>query len=250
MKEWIVGRNPVYEVLRAERRKVFRFWVAKNADKKRHLGDAMKLASKSGIRAEYVPRYELDKISDNHQGVALEVSDYPYHTLYDILNRSKQLDESPFILILDTVQDTHNLGALLRTAEVVGVHGVLLPLRRTATVTPAVVNTSSGASEHLLVVQANLAQAIEVLKKEGIWVYGLEGSAESSLISSTNLSGPLALVVGNEAKGMRSLVSESCDVLIKLPMRGNIDSLNAAVAGSTALYFAWQARNFSFPIDD
>jgi 23S rRNA (guanosine2251-2'-O)-methyltransferase len=245
MKEWIVGRNPVYEVLRAGRRKVFRLWVARNADKKRHLGDALSIASRIGMRIEYVPRDRLDDVGGHHQGVALEVGEYPYHTLDDILNRARELEEPPFILILDTIHDTHNLGALLRTAEAVGVHGVLLPLRRTATVTPAVVHTSSGASEHLLVAQINLAQAIEVLKKDGIWVYGLEGKAKSVPISETNLGGPLALVVGNEAKGMRSLVRESCDVLINLPMRGHIDSLNAAVAGSTALYFAWQARKFA-----
>lgn len=244
MKEWIVGRNPVYEVLRAGRRKVFRLWVAQKADKKRHLGDALSMASKKGIPIKAVPRDQLDEIADHHQGVALEVSEYLYHTIYDILNKAKQRDEPPFILILDTVQDTHNLGSLLRTAEIVGVHGVLLPLRRTATVTPAVVNTSAGASEHLLVAQSNLARAIELLKKEGVWVYGLEGSAQASPISKTNLSGSLALVVGNEANGMRSLVRDSCDVLIKLPMRGQIDSLNAAVAGSTALYLAWQARKF------
>jgi len=244
MKEWIVGRNPVYEVLRAERRKVFRLWVAKNADKKRHLGDAVNIASRRKIHIESMPRPQLDKLGDNHQGVALEVGEYPYQTIYDILKRTKQQHEPAFILILDTVQDTHNLGALLRTAEIVGVHGVILPLRRTATVTPTVVNISSGASEYLLIAQANLAQAIEVLKKEGIWVYGLEGSAQASPLSETNLRGPLALVVGNEASGIRPLVRESCDVLLRLPMRGRIDSLNAAIAGSTALYFAWQARQY------
>ncbi len=245
MKEWIVGRNPVYEVLRAERRKVFRLWVAQKSDKKRHLADAMNLAAKRGIPMEFVPRAQFDSRWENHQGVALEVGEYPYISLFDILDRAEQRDEPPFILILDTVQDTHNLGALLRTAEAVGVHGVLLPLRRTATVTPAVVSTSSGASEHILVAQTNLARAIEDLKKEGVWVYGLEGSSESQSIPDVNLSGSVALVVGNEAKGMRSLVRESCDVLLKLPMRGKVDSLNAAVAGSVALYFAWSARNFS-----
>lgn len=245
MKEWIVGRNPVYEVLRAGRREVFRLWVAKNVDKKRHLHDALVMASKRGIPIKTVPRDQLDHLADHHQGVALEVAGYPYRAFLDILNRASDLNEPPFILILDAVQDTHNLGALLRTAEAVGVHGVLLPLRRTATVTPTVVNTSSGASEHLIIVQANLAQAIEQMKKNGVWVYGLDGSSDSLSISETNLSGALALVVGNEANGLRSLVRDSCDVLIRLPMRGHIDSLNAAVAGSAALYFAWQARKFA-----
>ncbi|MBM3144480.1 MAG: 23S rRNA (guanosine(2251)-2'-O)-methyltransferase RlmB [Chloroflexi bacterium] len=245
MKEWITGRNPVYEVLRAERRKAFRLWVAQKTDEKRHLADAMSLAATKRLPVEYVPRSELDKLGENHQGVALEAEEYPYSSIFDVLERARQREEPLFILILDTVQDTHNLGALLRTAEAVGVHGVLLPLRRTATVTPAVVSASSGASEHLLVAQTNLARAIADLKKEGVWVYGLERSSQAKSLSEINLGGPLALVVGNEAEGMRALVRESCDVLLQLPMRGNIDSLNAAVAGSVALYFAWSARKFS-----
>lgn len=245
MKEWIVGRNPVYEVLRAGRRKVFRLLVAQQADQKRHLGDAIKMASKRGVAIEYVQRKQLDTLGENHQSVALEVGEYPYSTQYDILAKAEQRNEDPFILILDTVQDTHNLGALLRTAEAVGVHGVLLPLRRAATVTPAVTSTSSGASEHLLVAQTNLARAIETLKEESVWVYGLDGSPQATPVSEVKLNGPLALVVGNEASGMRPLVRKSCDVLLQLPMRGHVDSLNAAIAGSVALYFAWQARQFS-----
>lgn len=245
MKQWIIGRNPVYEVLRAGRREVFRLWVAKEADKQRHLADALNLSARKGLPVEYVQRQQLDRMSKNHQGVALEVGDYPYQTMFDIFDLADARGEPPFLLILDTVQDPRNLGTLFRTAEVVGVHGVLLPLRRTATVTPAVVTTSSGASEHLLVVQTNLARAINSIKAKGVWVYGLEGSPQAKSIPDSDLSGPIALVVGNEGYGMRSLVRKSCDVLLSLPSRGRIDSLNAAVAGSVALYFAWQARHFS-----
>ncbi|MFN2152594.1 MAG: 23S rRNA (guanosine(2251)-2'-O)-methyltransferase RlmB, partial [Anaerolineales bacterium] len=140
-------------------------------------------------------------------------------------------------------QDPQNLGTLLRTAEAVGVHGVVIPLARTAQVTPAVVNASSGASEHLLIAQANLSQVISTLKEEGLWIIGLEGSAEASTASQIRLDGPLGLVVGSEGEGMRRLVRESCDLLLQLPMRGQIESLNAAVAGSIALYLAMQARN-------
>jgi 23S rRNA (guanosine2251-2'-O)-methyltransferase len=184
----------------------------------------------------------LDAIAENHQGLALEASDYPYSNLVDILDLAEQRSEAPFLLILDTLQDPQNLGTLLRTAEVVGVHGVLLPLRRTATVTPAVVHASSGASEHLLISQLNLAQAIASLKERDVWVIGLEGSPEVQDANRIRLDGPLALVVGNEAEGMRSLVRSSCDLLMRLPMRGQIESLNAAVAGSVALYFALQQR--------
>jgi 23S rRNA (guanosine2251-2'-O)-methyltransferase len=157
--------------------------------------------------------------------------------------------EPAFILILDTLKDPQNLGTLLRTAEAVGVHGVLLPFRRTASVTPAVVNASSGASEHLLVVQANLAQAINAIKDSGIWVVGLEASPEAAYPGSVRLDGPLALAVGSESQGMRHLVKQSCDFLLKLPMRGQVDSLNAAVAGSVALYLVWQARGFPEDIE-
>jgi len=245
MKEWIVGRNPVYEVLRAKRRNAFRLHVAQKADKKRHLADALKICARQNIPIEFVPRVELDLLGEYHQGVAVEVSAYPYQTLFDIFARAEGRGEPPFILVLDTVQDPRNLGAILRTGEAVGVHGVVLPLRRTATVTPVVVNTSSGASEHLLIAQANLAQALKELKSAGVWVYGLENSTAAKPLSELDLSGPIALVIGNEAGGLRPLVRKSCDLLLQLPMRGRVDSLNAAIAGSVALYFAWQARRFS-----
>jgi 23S rRNA (guanosine2251-2'-O)-methyltransferase len=143
------------------------------------------------------------------------------------------------------LQDPQNLGTLLRTAAAVGVHGVLLPLRHTVTVTPAVVHASSGASEHLLIAQANLAQSIEALKTAGVWVIGLESSPLGVEANRLRLDGALALAVGSEAEGMRPLVRESCDGLLHLPMRGQVDSLNASVAGSIALYLAWQARQFA-----
>ena len=146
--------------------------------------------------------------------------------------------------MLDLIQDIHNLGSLIRTAELVGVHSVVLPYRRTATVTPAVVSASSGACEHLLITQANLAQTIDRLKEAGLWVVGLEGSSPAQPPDEIDLTGPLAVVVGSEGEGMRKLVRESCDFLLRLPMRGQIDSLNAAVAGSVALYLVWQARGF------
>jgi 23S rRNA (guanosine2251-2'-O)-methyltransferase len=160
-----------------------------------------------------------------------------------LVNAEKQ-GEPPLILVLDAMQDPQNLGTLLRTAEIVGVHGVLLPLRHTVTVTPAVVHASSGASEHLLIAQSNLSQALETLKREDVWVVGLEGNAQALLPDQVRLDGPLALVVGSEGEGMRSLVRASCDLLMRLPMRGQVESLNAAIAGSVALYLAWQARGW------
>jgi 23S rRNA (guanosine2251-2'-O)-methyltransferase len=245
MKEWIVGRNPVYEALRAQRRTAFRLWVAEGAREKGRLQEAEQLARAQKIPVSQAPRRQLDSLGEGHQGIALEVSEYPYSDLPTMLASAARRSEPPFLLILDTLQDPQNLGTLLRTAETVGVHGVLLPLRRTATVTPAVVSASSGASEHLSIAQANLAQAIASLKAQDIWVVGLESGTGARPPQEVRLDGALALVVGNEAEGMRPLVRDSCDLLLRLPMRGEVDSMNAAVAGSIALYLAWQARDFA-----
>ena len=247
MREWIYGRNPAYEVLLAGRRHSFRLRIAQGVQEKGRLADILQLCANRNIPVERVPRSHLDSITTGHQGVVIEVNGYPYIALPDILEIAAQKDEPPFILILDTLQDPQNLGTLLRTAEIVGIHGVVIPLRRTATVTPSVVSASSGASEHLLIAQANLSQTIATLKENDVWVIGLESSPEASLPGQMNLGGGLALVVGSEGTGMRPLVRASCDLLLRLPMRGRVDSLNAAVAGSIALYMMWQARGFPEP---
>lgn len=242
MKEWILGRNPVYEVLQARRREVFRLLVATGVDEKGRLSEILKMAPARKLVVERVQRQRLDSMGEGHQGVAIEVSDYPYADLADILERAQERSEPLFVLVLDMLQNPQNLGSLLRTAEAAGVHGIVIPLRRAAGVTPAVVHASAGATEHLIVAQANLAQAIETLKKEGAWIIGLEGGPEAQLAATVRLDGPLALVVGNEGEGMRDLVRRSCDLLMRLPMQGKIESLNAAVAGSIAIYLAVQAR--------
>lgn len=245
MREWVSGRNPVYETLRARRRDVFQLKLAQGAQEKGRLEEILQLVQKRRIPVARVPRTELDRLDSGHQGVAIEVSAYPYVAIQDILAVPEQRSEVPFILILDALQDPQNLGALLRTAECIGVHGVLLPLRHTVTITPAVVNASSGASEHLLITQVNLAQAIEALKEANVWVIGLDSGPNAQPVDRVRLDGPLALVVGSEGQGLRPLVRDSCDVVMRLPQRGQIDSLNAAVAGSVALYLAWQARRFA-----
>jgi 23S rRNA (guanosine2251-2'-O)-methyltransferase len=248
LKKFIYSRNAVYETLRAKRRQVFRLQIAEGVQDKGRLSQIVRLAEERKIPILRVPRSALDKIHINHQGVALEASGYPYADLQDILDLAARRSEPLFVLILDALQDPQNLGTLLRTAEAVGVHGVLLPLAHTAQVTPAVVNASSGASEHMLVAQANLHQAIEKLKEAGAWIVGLEGEPAPGKREQvygpekTRLDGPLGLVVGSEGSGMRPLVRQSCDLLMSLPMVGKVESLNAAVAGSVALYLAYLAR--------
>ncbi|HWR65091.1 MAG TPA: 23S rRNA (guanosine(2251)-2'-O)-methyltransferase RlmB [Bellilinea sp.] len=243
MREMITGRNPVFEVFQARRRQIFRLLVAVGVEEKGHLAEVIGAAAKMKIPVERTARQRLDNnFGEGHQGVAVEVSEYPFSTLLDILSIARKREEPAFVLLLDLLQNPQNLGTLLRTAEVAGMHGIVIPFNRAATVTPAVVHASSGATEHLLVAQMNLSQAIDTLKAENIWVVGLEGGAESRPLTEAPLAGPLALVVGNEGEGMRQLVRQKCDFLGQLPMRGRVDSLNAAVAGSIAIYMALQAR--------
>lgn len=245
MKELIYGRNAVYETLRAKRREVFGLEIAEGVQEKGHLEGILGLAAQQKIKINRVPRSKLEKLNANHQGMALEVSGYPYSDLVEILERAHHKNEQPFVLLLDSLQDPQNFGTLLRTAEVAGVHGVVIPLAHTVDVTPAVVNTSSGASEHLLIAKSNLSQAIDALKDSDVWIVGLDPKGQS-VVGATGLSplrGPLGLVVGSEGEGLRELTRKKCDVLLKLPMRGQVESLNAAVAGSVALYLAYLARN-------
>lgn len=244
MREWIGGRNPVYETLRADRRQVFRLFLADGVQEKGRLAEILRICGDRRIPLERVPKQKLQSFAENHQGVVLETSAYPYGSLMEMLAEAEERGEPLFLLILDALQDPQNLGTLLRTAEAVGVHGVLLPLRQTVTVTPAVVGASSGASEHLQIAQINLAQAIREIKQAGAWVIGLEDSDAAQRFDLARLDGPIALVVGSEGQGMRALVRDSCDGLVRLPMRGKIESLNAAVAGSVALFMTWQRRGF------
>jgi len=244
MREWIYGRNPVYETIIANRRNILQLIVREGVQEKGRLTQIVQICNRKNIRIKRVNRQELDTINPNNQGIAVETGQYPYQNLEDIINLANKRQEKALILILDTIQDPQNLGTLLRSAEIVGVHGVLLPLRRTARVTPAVVSASSGASEHLFISQVNLSQAIKSLKNRGIWVIGLESDQESQPLTQIDLNIPLALVVGSEESGMRPLIRNSCDLLLQIPMKGKVESLNAAVAGSVALYLAWQAREY------
>jgi 23S rRNA (guanosine2251-2'-O)-methyltransferase len=243
MREFIYSRNAVYEILRARRREVFKIQIAEGAQEKGRLAEILRMAKERRVPVEKAQRARLDKIHQNHQGVVAEVSGYSYSDVVDILELASQKNEQPFVLLLDSLNDPQNLGTLLRTAEAVGVHGVIIPLAHTVEVTPAVVNASSGATEHLLIARSNLAQSIDALKEAEVWVVGLDQAGEKMELNSRHLRGALGLVVGSEGEGIRQLVRSKCDIVLKLPMRGKIESLNAAVAGSVALYLAYLARN-------
>jgi 23S rRNA (guanosine2251-2'-O)-methyltransferase len=246
MADLLYGRNAVREALRAGRRSLNRLLVSAGAQETGTLAEIVRLAEAAGVPVERVDRHDLDARlrQANHQGVALECGDYPYAELEDILALAEAREEAPLILILDHLQDPQNVGTLLRTAEAVGAHGVVLPGRRAAEVTPAVVNASAGATEHVhIAVVSNIAQTIEQLQRLGVWVVGLEDDERAQIYDEADLNIPLALVIGAEGAGLARLTRERCDFLIKLPQAGKIASLNAAVAGSIALYHAWRARN-------
>ncbi len=236
--EWIYGRQAVREALRAGRRTFRRLRLAQGTQPKGIVAEILELVREKRLSVEPVERRVLEALSDGHQGLALESSPYPYVPLSEILAPSRRPQPAPLFLLLDLVQDPQNLGTLLRTAEAAGVDGVLLPAHRAAHITPAVVNASSGACEHLRVTRANLAQVIAELKQLGVWVMGLEGGPQAEALSRIDLRRPLAIVLGGEAGGLRPLVRRECDLLAAIPMHGKIESLNAAVAGSIALYAA------------
>ncbi|MER3545805.1 MAG: 23S rRNA (guanosine(2251)-2'-O)-methyltransferase RlmB [Chloroflexota bacterium] len=240
----LYGRNAVYESLRAGRRAFHRLLLAEGLHPDERLRHIQRLAAAYHVPIHVVTRAELGRIAGgHHQGVALEAGPYPYVTLEDILQHAAALGQPPLVLILDLLQDPQNLGTLIRTAEAVGVHGVVIQERRAAAVTPAVVRASAGAVEHMRVAQVtNLVRAMEHLKAQGLWLVGLEATPEARPYDQVDLSGPLGLVVGSEGAGPRRLVRKTCDLLVRLPMRGKVTSLNAAVAGSIVLYLARPPR--------
>jgi 23S rRNA (guanosine2251-2'-O)-methyltransferase len=208
------------------------------------IADIIKEAQRQHVQIDFVPRARLDQLSHGavHQGCIAQVAERKYASIDDILALAEERQEAPFLLILDAIQDVNNLGSLLRTAEAAGVHGVVIPEHRAAEVNATVVKTSAGATEHILIArEKNLTRLIDDLKRRNIWVIGLAGEAQT-LYTQADLTGPLAIVVGNEGKGLGRLIREHCDVLIKLPMHGHINSLNAAVAGSISLYEALRQR--------
>ena len=234
--EHVFGRNPTLEVLRANRRSVFKIRIAEGANIKGALQKITQLAREQSIPLERIPGSELDAEFRNHQGVAATVSPYPYLELSELISKVVSAGPKSIVLVLDQIQDPQNLGALLRSAEAFGVAGVLLPRRRAVGITGVVVRASSGASEHLNIARYNLVQAIEVLKEEGFWVAGLENDPSAPPLEELERQGLLAMIIGSEGAGMRRLVREACDYLVRIPIIGKIDSLNASVAGSIALY--------------
>ncbi len=233
---YVVGRNPVLELLKTEKQ-IDKIYILKG-DLKGSIKKIIGAAKDRGIIIQEVDKMKLEEISagELHQGVAALVSGFKYSSLEDILKKAEEEDESPFIVILDGIEDPHNLGAIIRTCECAGVHGVIIPKRRAARVNQTVYKASAGAVNHVLVSEVtNISNTIEDLKERGLWIYGADLKGQNYYYNES-LKGAIALVIGNEGKGMSRLVSEKCDVLIKIPMFGKISSLNASTSAAILIY--------------
>ena len=250
--EALVRRHPVLEALRARRRTIHRLYIegARGAADP-ELRPILATAKAASVAVTPLDRPALDRLAQRHaadgkhQGVLLEVGPYPYAEVDEMLGLAERRGERPLLLLLDLLHGPQNIGALLRTAEACGVHGVILQDRRAPEITPSVVQFAAGATEHLLIAKVtNLAQTMRELKAAGVWLAGMDMDETAEGVGQVDLDRALGIVVGHEGEGLRRLVRERCDFLIRLPMRGQVESLNAAVAGSILLYVAWQARGF------
>ena len=238
----IEGRNAVIEALRAGTA-IDKVYVARG-ETDATLGHIASTARSKGIVVVEADRRKLDGMSrtKSHQGVIAVAAVREYASVEDILNAAREKGEAPLIVVCDELSDPHNLGAVIRTAECAGAHGVIIPKRRSAGLTAIVAKTSAGAVSHLPVARVpNLTTLLKDLKAEGLWVYGTAAEGTTSLYNA-DLKGPAAIVIGNEGDGMSRLVADSCDVLVSIPMKGRISSLNASAAAAILLYEAVRQR--------
>ena len=238
--EMIAGKNPVLEALRSGR-EINKVWIAEGV-KKTGIQELIDLAKEQGVLVQFVPKQKVDKLAENHQGIVASVAAYDYAELDDLFAAAKAKNEDPFFIILDELEDPHNLGSIMRTADAIGAHGIIIPKRRAVGLTAVVAKASTGAIEHVPVVRVtNLAQTVDELKDRGVWIAGTDakGSQDYRKMDATL---PLALIIGSEGKGMSRLLKDKCDFLYHLPMIGHVTSLNASVAAALLMYEVYRKR--------
>jgi 23S rRNA (guanosine2251-2'-O)-methyltransferase len=243
-REFLYGRQPVRELLRAGRRRISTLHILSSVRPTPELDEVIALAEERKVQVQRTDGLKLEgMVGDvNHQGLVADVYPFRYVSYKKMLSDAGQ-DENALFLFLDNLEDPQNVGSLLRSAEAAGVTGVVIPEHRAVGITPAVVRASAGAAEHMVVARVpNLVRCMKLLKDRGVWFAGLEAVEDATLISETDLTGPLGIVIGSEGKGIRRLVREHCDYLVKLPMFGNVSSLNAAVAGSITMFEVLRQR--------
>ncbi|WP_202081222.1 23S rRNA (guanosine(2251)-2'-O)-methyltransferase RlmB [Caldalkalibacillus salinus] len=242
-EEWIAGKNPVLEALRSER-PINKIWIAEQSQQGA-MKEVVRLAKQNNIIVQHVPRQKLDQLSSGmaHQGVLASIAAYAYAELDDLFSRAEEKGEQPFFLILDEIEDPHNLGSILRTADATGAHGVIIPKRRAVGLTATVAKSSAGAIEYVPVVRVtNIAQTIDELKDRGVWIAGTDAKAEEDY-RQANFDMSIALVIGSEGKGIGRLILKKCDFTVQLPLLGQVNSLNASVAASVLMYEVYRRRH-------
>lgn len=242
MPDYLYGRHAILEALRANRT-IDEILIARGVHNHTALTDIITLAKNANVPVHGVSRDQLDRMTRNHQGIIARIPDFEYAEIEDLLAVAKERNEPAFLLMLDSVQDPQNFGTLLRTAEAVGIHGVIIAERRAVGVTPAVVKASAGAVHHLKIARVtNLSRTIEELKRANIWITGIENTPNAMDFHRADYKIALALVLGSEGEGLGRLITEKCDFLVKLPMWGKVESLNVATAGAIVLYAAKMQR--------
>jgi 23S rRNA (guanosine2251-2'-O)-methyltransferase len=241
-QEYIVGKNPVIEALKSER-DINKILIAEGSQRGQ-MQQITQLAKEANVIVQFVPKKKIDQISaENHQGVLAYVAAYQYAEIDDLFAAAEKKNEPPFFLLLDEIEDPHNLGSIMRTADSVGAHGIIIPKRRAVGLTATVAKASTGAIEYIPVVRVtNMARTIDELKERGIWIAGTDAKGKDDY---RRLDGtlPLGLVIGSEGKGMGRLIRDKCDFLIHLPMVGKVTSLNASVAASLLMYEVYRKRH-------
>ncbi len=236
MQELLAGVNSIMEALKG-RRKIEKIFLQEGRQGKR-LEDLLRLAQRKGVYVQYVEKQKLDQMYtlSNHQGVVARVESYEYAEIGEVLEIAALKGQSPFLLILDGIEDPQNMGSIIRTAECAGVHGIIIPRHHSVEITAAVARASAGAAEHMPIVkETNLVNVIKELKAKGFWVIGADMDGHQDYFSAS-IPSPTVLVIGGEGQGMRRLVKENCDIILKIPMRGKVNSLNAAVASALLIY--------------
>lgn len=239
--ELIAGKNPVLEALRSGR-EMNKIWIAEGV-KTSGIKEMLDLARERRVLVQFVPKKKIDQLSSaNHQGIVASVAAYQYAHLDDLFEAAKDKKEDPFFIILDELEDPHNLGSIMRTADAIGVHGIIIPKRRSVGLTATVAKASTGAIEHVPVCRVNnLSQTVDELKERGLWIAGTDAKGTIDYRKmDANL--PLAIIIGSEGKGMSRILKEKCDFLYHLPMVGHVNSLNASVAAALLMYEVYRKR--------
>ena len=241
-EDYIMGKNPIIEALKAER-DIHKILIAEGSLRGQML-QITQMAKEAHVLVQFVPKKKLDgMIEGNHQGVIAQVAAYQYAEMDDLFALAAKKNEDPFFLLLDEIEDPHNLGSIMRTADAAGAHGIIIPKRRAVGLTATVAKLSTGAIEHIPVVRVtNMSRTIDELKEKGVWIAGTDAKGKEDYRQFDG-SLPLGLVIGSEGKGMGRLIRDKCDFLVQLPMAGHVTSLNASVAAALLMYEVYRKRH-------